>query len=844
MNQAEELTKVCQTVAERSSRILGEFAQKQAQNMSAAVRDEMGIAKAFMDLYSRMAADPAAMASLSMSMWVDYARLWQSTWMKMMGVQAQPVAEPVKGDSRFKDEDWSSNFLFDYFKQSYLIAARHIQHAVSEVGGLSPESEKKVAFFTRQYVDALSPSNFLMTNPQVLRETLASGGQNLVRGLNNLLSDIEKGGGELRISMTDESAFKLGRNIATTPGKVVYQNDLMQLIQYQPATGKAYKRPLVIIPPWINKYYILDLRDKNSFIRFAVEQGHTVFVISWVNPDARLAQKGFDDYMLEGPLAALDAVEKATGERKANIIGYCLGGTLLGATLSYLTAKNEDRIGCATFFVSLLDFSKPGELGVFIDEAQVENLERKMNERGYLEGSEMAGTFNLLRANDLVWSFVVNNYLMGKDPFPFDLLYWNADSTRMPARMHSFYLRNMYIKNLLGVPGGITLAGVPIDRRHRQPAGGAEVPILGERRPARDARGVVRRRKADSRLLVERLAGLDGQAKCRGRESACTEARRPAAQSPRGRPGQLRDASPFFQKVLDFQVARFSGRTGGKTIVKPARQDPEQERYGRHLPRDDGQPSPGGDGARDAARRLVGGQQEGHAVAVDLGHRRVDVSGADADYGNAAAAEFGAQAFQPADGRRLGGAVGAGAREAAKAGDAGDARQRAAPRLAHRGGEGGQRRGEAGDVDVEHAPQLLHILDVVADGSDRDPGAGDDQVRRAEPVEEVPRSRRERTGVGDIHRVGDGFSRQVEAVRAAPGNQAQHSVRGRVVPRQRLSDAGGGAGDDDAHYFFRSAAARPTRCSTTCIISRTPPAMLAEVRYLPSTTKLGTPFTW
>ncbi len=463
MNQAEELTKVCQTVAERSSRILGEFAQKQAQNMSAAVRDEMGIAKAFMDLYSRMAADPAAMASLSMSMWVDYARLWQSTWMKMMGVQAQPVAEPVKGDSRFKDEDWSSNFLFDYFKQSYLIAARHIQHAVSEVGGLSPESEKKVAFFTRQYVDALSPSNFLMTNPQVLRETLASGGQNLVRGLNNLLSDIEKGGGELRISMTDESAFKLGKNIATTPGKVVYQNDLMQLIQYQPATGKAYKRPLVIIPPWINKYYILDLRDKNSFIRFAVEQGHTVFVISWVNPDARLAQKGFDDYMLEGPLAALDAVEKATGERKANIIGYCLGGTLLGATLSYLTAKNEDRIGCATFFVSLLDFSKPGELGVFIDEAQVENLERKMNERGYLEGSEMAGTFNLLRANDLVWSFVVNNYLMGKDPFPFDLLYWNADSTRMPARMHSFYLRNMYIKNLLGVPGGITLAGVPID---------------------------------------------------------------------------------------------------------------------------------------------------------------------------------------------------------------------------------------------------------------------------------------------------------------------------------------------------------------------------------------------
>jgi len=459
----EDLKRVYQDVAERSSKILEQFAQKQAQSLSAAVRDEMGIAKAFMDLYGRMAADPHLLAAVTVNWWVDAMRLWQSSWMKMMGVEAAPVAEPAKGDARFKDADWSSNFVFDYLKQSYLLAARHIQHAVSQVDGLAPESEKKVAFFTRQYVDALSPSNFLLTNPQVLRETLNSGGQNLVRGLNNLLADIEKGGGELRISMTDESAFKLGKNVATTPGKVVFQNELMQLIQYEPRTKEVYRRPLVIIPPWINKYYILDLRESNSFIRFALEQGHTVFVISWVNPDARLAQKGFDDYMFEGPLAALDAVEKATGERKVDFIGYCLGGTLLGATLAYLASKKQERVGSATFFVSLLDFSKPGELGVFIDEAQVENLERKMNERGYLEGSEMAGTFNLLRANDLVWSFVVNNYLLGKDPFPFDLLYWNADSTRMPAKMHSFYLRNMYIKNLLGVPGGISLAGVPID---------------------------------------------------------------------------------------------------------------------------------------------------------------------------------------------------------------------------------------------------------------------------------------------------------------------------------------------------------------------------------------------
>src|SRR3981081_2261739 len=462
-NESEELAKVCQQVAERSSRILEKFAQKQSESLSAAMRDEMGIAKAYMDLYSKMAADPALIASASMNLWIDQMRLWQSSWMKLFGMPSQPVAEPAKGDYRFKDEDWSTNFLFDYIKQSYRIAARHIQQAVASVEGLPPESEKKVAFFTRQYVDALAPSNFLMTNPQVLRETLSSGGQNLVRGLNNLLADIEKGGGELRISMTDEKAFKLGDNVATSPGKVVFQNDLMQLIQYQPRTQEVVREPLIIIPPLINKYYILDLREKNSFIRFALEQGHTVFVISWVNPDAKLAQKGFDDYMLEGPLAALDAVEKATGEREVNFIGYCLGGTLLGATLAYLAAKKDDRVKSATFFVSLLDFSQPGELGVFIDEAQVENLERKMNQRGYLEGSEMAGTFNLLRANDLVWSFVVNNYLMGKDPFPFDLLYWNADSTRMPARMHSFYLRNMYIKNLLGVPGGINLSGVPID---------------------------------------------------------------------------------------------------------------------------------------------------------------------------------------------------------------------------------------------------------------------------------------------------------------------------------------------------------------------------------------------
>ncbi len=460
----QEAARVMHEVAERSSRILKEFGQKQLESsISSAVKDELGIAKAYMDLYSRLLMDPSALAAASVNFWIDSMRLWQSSWLKMMGQESAPVAQPAKGDARFKDQEWSDNFLFDYIKQSYLIAARHIQHAVAGVQGLPEDSQKKIAFFTRQYVDALAPSNFAATNPQVLRETLASGGQNLVKGLNNLLADIEKGEGQLRISMTDETAFQLGKNVATTPGKVVFQNALLQLIQYQPSTSEVFRRPLLIIPPWINKYYILDLREKNSFIKWAVDQGHTVFVVSWVNPDAKLAEKGFDDYLTEGAIAAMDAAMTATGEDKLNVIGYCLGGTLLGCTLAWLAAKGDERVGCATFFVSLLDFSQPGELGVFIDEAQVENLERRMNERGYLEGSEMATTFNMLRSNDLVWSFVINNYLMGKDPFPFDLLYWNSDSTRMPARMHSFYLRNMYLKNKLGVPGAVTLAGVPID---------------------------------------------------------------------------------------------------------------------------------------------------------------------------------------------------------------------------------------------------------------------------------------------------------------------------------------------------------------------------------------------
>ena len=451
--------KVFAEVAERSSRLMAEFLQRQAGGNGVAYSDEFGIARAFMDLSASMLANPWKLAEMQTKMFWDHVALWQSTTLRMLGEDTQRVAEPAKGDTRFREADWQDQFLFDYIKQSYLIAARHMHDAVSSVEGLPEETQKKVNFYTRQYIDALSPSNFALTNPQVLRETLRSGGQNLLNGLNNLLADIEHGG----IRMADEKAFKVGVNVATTSGKVVFQNDLMQLIQYAPSTGTVSRRPLLIMPPWINKYYILDLREKNSFVRWAVDQGHTVFVISWVNPDGRYADKTFENYMFEGPLAAIDAIGKATGENRVNVIGYCLGGTLLGATLAWMAEKGDERAASATFLASLLDFSIPGELGVFIDETQVENLERRMNERGYLEGSEMAATFNMLRANDLVWSFVVNNYLLGKDPFPFDLLYWNSDSTRMPAKMHSFYLRNMYLANRLKEPGGITLGGVPID---------------------------------------------------------------------------------------------------------------------------------------------------------------------------------------------------------------------------------------------------------------------------------------------------------------------------------------------------------------------------------------------
>ncbi|NKB50029.1 MAG: class I poly(R)-hydroxyalkanoic acid synthase [Alphaproteobacteria bacterium] len=451
------------SIAEQSQRLINNFVAQQGNQFGMA--DPSNIGNAFLELTTRMMANPAQMMEAQIALWQSYVELWQSTTQKMMGQTVDPVVTPEGDDRRFRADDWEENVLFDYIKQSYLLSARWLQNTVNEVEGLDDKTAKKVDFYTRQFVDAMAPSNFVMTNPRVLRETIDSRGDNLVKGLKNLLDDLERGGGQLRIRQTDEDAFELGRNIALTPGKVVFQTDLMQLIQYEPATEKVDQRPLLIIPPWINKYYILDLQPENSFIKWCVDQGLTVFIVSWVNPDEKLAQKSFEDYMIEGPLAALDAIEQATGARDANVIGYCLGGTLLASTLAYMAAKGDKGFKSATFFTALTDFEDPGELGVFIDEEQLASLEERMDAEGYLDGGAMANTFNMLRANDLIWSFVVNNYLMGRDPFPFDLLFWNADSTRMPAAMHSFYLRKMYQENKLVEPGGIELDGVPIDLR-------------------------------------------------------------------------------------------------------------------------------------------------------------------------------------------------------------------------------------------------------------------------------------------------------------------------------------------------------------------------------------------
>ncbi len=406
--------------------------------------------------------DPARVMEAQGELVKGYMDVWTAALQRMSGQPAEPVAEPEAGDGRFRDPDWSANPYFEFWKQSYLVTTQWAEKALSDTSGLDERTKQRAEYYLRQMASALSPTNFPATNPEVLRETLKTNGANLVKGMENLLADMAKSDDLLKISQTDTTAFAVGENLAVTPGKVVYQNDLLQLIQYAPTTEKVYATPLLIVPPWINKFYILDLTQPKSFIKWAVDQGFTVFVVSWVNPDERLKHKTFEDYMKEGVLSAADAVQRETGQRQMNVIGYCVGGTLLATTLAHNAAKGHDPFASATFFAAQKDFTKAGDLLLFIDDAQLKSLEDMMAEKGYLDGSRMATVFNMLRPRDLIWPYIVNNYMLGKKPFPFDLLYWNQDSTRMPAANHNYYLREFYHENKLA-KGLLSIGGIRLD---------------------------------------------------------------------------------------------------------------------------------------------------------------------------------------------------------------------------------------------------------------------------------------------------------------------------------------------------------------------------------------------
>jgi poly[(R)-3-hydroxyalkanoate] polymerase subunit PhaC len=437
--------------------------REQGGNADGTAADEVAeVVKTLGQVAGYWLADPQRTVELQTRLGKAYLDLWGAAVKRLAGEPAPSVAAPAANDKRFADPEWASNQFFDFLRQVYLLTTDWANKLVSDAAGLDPHTKQKADFYVRQITNALSPSNFVLTNPELLRETLTSNAENLVRGMHMLAEDIAAGGGHLKIRQSDASMFEVGRNLATTPGKVIFQNDLMQLIQYAPTTEKVRKRPLLIVPPWINKFYVLDLTPEKSFIKWCVDQGLTVFCISWVNPDARLAQKTFEDYVREGPLAALDVIKEATGEDKVHAAGYCVGGTMLTVALAAMAAWHDERVMSATLFASQIDFTNAGDLKVFIDEEQIKAIEQRMAERGYLDGGSMATVFNMLRSNDLVWPYFINNYLKGKAPFPFDLLYWNSDSTRLPAANHSFYMRNCYLDNKLA-RGEMMLGNTPID---------------------------------------------------------------------------------------------------------------------------------------------------------------------------------------------------------------------------------------------------------------------------------------------------------------------------------------------------------------------------------------------
>ncbi len=474
-NGAEEWAETLTGMGETWHKAMAEWSSTWAKNMQSSLKsasdtlNETDI-KSSRDLMSNFItdvsganADPAKIMSAQMELMQSYQELWMHTTARLLDPE-KPGRDPNSPtDPRFRDEAWSDNPIFEFIKQSYLLNSKWLRSYVDSVDDVGGETAKKLEFYGQQLVDALAPTNFPLTNPSVLNEMRETKGENLVRGMNNLFQDLQNGSGGLQPKQMNLDDFELGMDIATTPGSVVYETPYMQLIQYEPTTKDVYKKPLVIIPPWINKFYILDLREDNSFIKWAVDQGHTVFVVSWVNPDETYRDKSFDDYVLGGIFAALEGIERATGEREVNAIGYCIGGTLLAATLARMADENDNRISSVTFFAAQVDFEEAGELKLFTDSQQVDNIERLVSNEGYLSAGFMASTFNMLRANDLIWFFHINNYLMGKEPPKFDLLYWNGDSTRFPAKLLIDYLRGMYVENKLSRPGAFELIGGPVD---------------------------------------------------------------------------------------------------------------------------------------------------------------------------------------------------------------------------------------------------------------------------------------------------------------------------------------------------------------------------------------------
>ena len=448
---------------EEGGRALAAYMKPREDGRKSELADELrDVVKILGEVLQYWLADPQRTAELQGRLGQSYLELWGAAVKRLSGEGAPPVATPAANDKRFADPEWTTNQFYDFLKQLYLLTVNWADRLVSDADKLDPHTRHKAEFYIRQIANALSPSNFVLTNPELLRETLTSNAENLVRGMHMLAEDVEAGGGHLKIRQSDSSMFAVGRNLAMTPGKVIFQNEIMQLLQYAPSTEKVLKRPLLIVPPWINKYYVLDLTPEKSFIKWCVDQGITVFCVSWVNPDESLAQKTFEDYIREGPLAALDAIKQATGEDKVNAVGYCVGGTMLAVALAKMAVDHDERIASATLFAAQVDFTYAGDLKVFIDEEQVEAIEQRMAERGYLEGMSMVTVFNLLRSNDLIWPYVINNYLRGKAPFPFDLLYWNSDATRLPAANHSFYMRNCYLDNKI-TKGKMVIGNTPID---------------------------------------------------------------------------------------------------------------------------------------------------------------------------------------------------------------------------------------------------------------------------------------------------------------------------------------------------------------------------------------------